>query len=136
MAGAGATYRRGGHVLRRGPGTQTMWRPAGGLGRWARVRGVPRGVRGACMHPFMAPAPTYARWRSPPFPAGAPSFREASARALNSETERECVTSPQVSKSYLRVDATVPSLVLPVPVISTNSFRSLRLSDTSRRTAS
>lgn len=60
VAGTAATSRRGGHVLRCGPLAQTMWRRGDGTGA-GRVRGVPRGVRGACMHPWMAAAPTYAR---------------------------------------------------------------------------
>jgi hypothetical protein len=74
VAGTAATSRRGGHVLRCGPLAQTMWRRGDGTGA-GRVRGVPRDVRGACMHPWMAAAPTYARaaqhlkTRSRPWPS-------------------------------------------------------------------
>lgn len=68
VAGTAATSRRGGHVLRRGPGPRTMWRLGGDTGD-GRVRGVP-------------PAPCVARACIPAWPRLPRTHAGASPAAL------------------------------------------------------
>lgn len=68
VAVAPATSRRGGHVLRRGPGPRTMWRLGGDTGD-GRVRGVP-------------PAPCVARACIPAWPRLPRTHAGASPAAL------------------------------------------------------